>query len=62
MTYTVEIRVNATIVVPDIFDWINDQGLQHIVDWRWFRLADPNMLSFQFDREENATMFALKWL
>ena len=66
MTIDVKIDIKPEQVLPDVFDWIHEQGWQHIVDWRWYRPAEgmfrDTRYTFQFDKEEHATMFALRWL
>jgi hypothetical protein len=68
MTTEVKIYIRQKHVLPDVFDWINDQGWQHIVEWRWFRPSSDRQeandwrYTFQFEKEEHATLFSLKWL
>jgi hypothetical protein len=65
MTTEVKIHIKPHQVLPDVFDWINDHGWQHIVEWRWFRPSQASRdtrYTFQFEKEEHATMFSLKWL
>jgi hypothetical protein len=66
MTTDVKITLKPDQIMPDVFDWIHSQGWKHIVEWRWFhagtdRVRDPRY-TFQFDKEEHATLFSLKWL
>ena len=66
MTIDVKIDIKSAQVMPYIFDWIQEQGWQHIVDWRCFH-PDKGMFrdkryTFQFEKEEHATMFALRWM
>lgn len=63
MTTDVKINIKPHQLLPDVFDWINTQGWQHIVEWRWSHpLADNAPYTFQFEKEEHATLFSLKWL
>jgi hypothetical protein len=69
MTTEVKIHIKPHMTLPDVFDWLQvEQGLQHIVDWRWSRplagaqLRGDNRYIFQFEKEEHAAMFSLKWL
>jgi hypothetical protein len=64
MTHEIKISVKPENVLPDIFDWLNEQGWEHIVDWRWFRpKADTsdNRYIFQFDDQKKANWFAMRW-
>lgn len=65
MTIDVKIDIKPAQVIPDVLDWIHEQGWQHIVEWRWFRPAGgmvDKRYTFQFDKEEHATMFVLRWM
>jgi hypothetical protein len=63
MTVDVKIKLNPSQVMPDIFDWLHAQGWQHIVDWRWFRPKDNSgTYIFQFEEDEHAILFSLKWM
>jgi hypothetical protein len=51
--------------LPVIFNWINDQGLRHIVDWRWTRpdhFKGEKHFTFQFEDDKHAEWFSLRWL
>lgn len=65
MTCDVRITLKKSEVLPDVFDWIHQQGWKHIVEWRWFRagmdgVSDRHYI-FQFDDEKHAEWFSLRW-
>jgi hypothetical protein len=63
MTYEVTIKLRPDQIMPDVFDWLHNQAWQHIVDWRWFRPKDNSgTYIFQFEKDEHATVFALRWV
>lgn len=67
MTTDVKINIKPENVLPDLFDWIHDQGWKHIVEWRWFRPEynesnTDKRYTFQFENENHAIIFALRWL
>jgi hypothetical protein len=66
MTYDIRIKLKKEEVLPDVFDWIHQQGWKHIQEWRWFRVgmdgdSDRDFM-FQFDDEKHAEWFSLRWL
>jgi len=64
MTYAIKISIKGNQALPNVFNWLHEQGWTHLKDWKWFHphLDDPNRLySFQFDQEEYAVLFALRW-
>jgi hypothetical protein len=64
MTYNVEIKVKPTDVLPDVFDWLENNNLYFFTDWSFTRLESVNDCdyTFKFKRSEDATIFALRWL
>lgn len=64
MTYDVKINLKKHEVLPDVFDWINAQGWNHIVEWRWFKrhAVNDDHYIFQFDDKTQAEWFSLRWL
>lgn len=65
--HVILIRIPPSEVLPSIFEWLLMQGLEHSIDWSW---DTANILSgdngdydykFKFNKEEHATMFALRW-
>jgi hypothetical protein len=66
MTAEVTIKLKPSNVLPDVWDWLHEQGWNHDIDWGWRRTnsSDPsldNRYTFRFEKEEYATLFALKW-
>lgn len=68
MTHSVKVKVRGKLITPDLFDWLEDQGLEYKKDWNYDRARVPhdNALpdydyKFNFVRSEHATMFALRW-
>jgi hypothetical protein len=52
--------------VQDELDWCNNQGWQHIVDWRWFHdKSDVTSIvarvQFHFEDPKHAHWFLLRW-
>jgi hypothetical protein len=67
MSTEVKIHIKPHMVLPDVFDWIQvEQGWKHIIDWRWSRppsdSSRDSRYTFQFEKEEHAALFSLKWL
>lgn len=68
MTYDIRIKLKKDEVLPDVFDWIQQQGWKHIVEWCWFHRFHPgidkipdSIYVFQFDNEKHAEWFSLRW-
>jgi len=64
MTYDVKISLKRSEVLPDVFDWLLDKDLNHIEDWTYTKpdyFKDDWDFTFQFQRSEDATIFALRW-
>lgn len=61
MTYDIRIKLKKDEVLPDVFDWIQQQEWKHIVEWRWFRQVQGSHYTFQFDDKKKAEWFSLRW-
>lgn len=64
MRYNVRVDLAEGDPINEVFDWITEQGWQHIVEWRWFRPDYYNLdthYTFQFDNDKHATLFVLRW-
>lgn len=64
----VTIRLKPQNVLPDVFDWLFEQDLDHMRDWTWDSPALGTEWAkqgythiFKFNKAEDATMFALRW-
>ena len=63
MTYEVIIHMSRDDI-DEMVEWVNSQGWQHIVEWRWFKpdwFKKQMHYIFQFERAEHANWFALRW-
>lgn len=65
MTYDVKIDARPEEKLRQMHDWIKERGWKHLIDFRWFH---PNLpkdkgmyWTFQFEREEDAILFTLRW-
>jgi hypothetical protein len=61
MTYDIRIKLKKNEVLPDVFDWIQQQGWKHIQEWRWSRQVQSSRYTFQFDDKKKAEWFSLRW-
>jgi len=62
-SYTVSIRLRPENVFPDVFDWLEQQGILYGEHWNWERVFDDRAADakFGFIQPEHATLFALRW-
>jgi hypothetical protein len=64
MSYNIHVNLKKDEVLPDVFEWIQQQGWKHLVEWRWFKPDYYNLethYTFQFDDEKQAEWFSLRW-
>lgn len=64
MTYNVRISIKRDQVLPDVFTWLYKQDLVQHKHWDFTRpdyFKDDWDYTFKFEREADATMFALRW-
>jgi hypothetical protein len=64
MSYNIRVNLKKDEVLPDVFEWIQQQGWKHLVEWRWFKPDYYNLethYTFQFDDEKQAEWFSLRW-
>lgn len=64
MSYNINIpKSNLPLFPKDIIEWIEQQGWQHMQEWRWFypHIGQNADFIFQFDNEEHAVWFKLRW-
>ncbi len=64
MSYNIRVNLKKDEVLPDVFEWIQQQGWKHLVEWRWFKPDYYNLethYTFQFDDEKHADWFSLRW-
>lgn len=60
MSYDVTISPGDELTT--VHKWIKERGWKHIVEWRWFVLKkEVGSYTFQFENEEHAIMFTLRW-
>lgn len=60
MSYDVIIRPGDELSA--VHKWIKEQGWKHIVEWRWFiKRNQVGSYTFQFESEEHAILFTLRW-
>jgi hypothetical protein len=58
-----EIAVPSKSISVELFDWLMDHIGTIDNDWNWSKFADNgNNVLFWFTREEDATLFVLRWL
>jgi hypothetical protein len=65
MTHEVKIGIERDKELPDMFAWLDEHKQQHIVDWRWFKpdyFRNVWCYTFQFEDEQIANWFALRWV
>ena len=64
MSYSVCISINRSEVLLDAFDWLEEQELVAIHDYRYTKpdyFKDDWNFTFTFNKESDATLFALRW-
>jgi hypothetical protein len=66
MTYPVGVNINRRNVVPDLYDWLEEQGMEYKKDWTFERGIPSKDLAefdyvFNFVHSEHAMMFKLRW-
>lgn len=64
MTYSVDVEFESAEELQDAHAWLLNQGLKHIVDWRWFRhgaVGNYTRCTFQFDDARYADWFTLRF-
>lgn len=62
----ISVKFHDTNELSEIHKWLNAKDWRHIVDWRWFAPAKgkdtPKFYIFQFENDQHAVEFALRWL
>lgn len=64
MTYEVTMDIMRGDDAVEARFWCEEQGWRHIVDFRWFKpdhFKNQWYFIFQFDDQEKANWFALRW-
>ena len=64
MTYNVAVELDSQAELEQVFAWLHNLGLKHIVDWRWFKhggFVSSVPCTFQFEDAKYADWFALRW-
>lgn len=64
MTYDVPISIARDKVLPDVFDWLQEQNIIHMNDWVYTKpdyFKDEWVYTFKFVQQKHAALFALKW-
>ena len=58
--HIVTVKLPPKNVFPDVFDWLEQQGIEYGEDWTWSHYPSDGTV-FRFAKDDHATLFALRW-